>query len=391
MSFTAKQKEFLDNATHRWNIKSGAVRSGKTYLDYFVIPKRIRAVAGKDGLIVLLGNTKSTLQRNIIEPLQNIWGTQLVSDIKSDNTCYLFGEKAYCLGADKISQVDRIRGTSIKYCYGDEIVTWNEQVFEMLKSRLDKPYSKFDGTCNPDNPFHWFKEFLDKGNADIYLQEYTIFDNEFLPEEVKQNIVQEHTGVFYDRYVLGKWALAEGLIFDYNEDINGYKGENPDGEYYVSIDYGITNPFVAQLWCIEGWHNAKCVDEYYYDSKAHGDRRKTDEEHYAEVKKLIGDTDIEHIVIDPSASSFVETIYRHGDFSVRKADNDVKGGIGNMMSFMKNGWLKWNVETCGHTIKEFGVYRWDDESGQDKPVKENDHGCDASRYFCQSILRRLWR
>ena len=391
MSFTAKQQEFLNEATHRWNIKSGAVRSGKTYLDYFVIPKRIRRVAGLDGLVVIMGNTKSTLQRNIIEPLQNMWGTQLVSDIKSDNTCMMFGEKVYCLGADKISQVDRIRGTSIKYCYGDEVVTWNEQVFEMLKSRLDKPYSKFDGTCNPDSPFHWFKKFLDEGNADIYLQEYTIFDNDFLPDEVKDNIVREHTGVFYDRYVLGKWALAEGLIFEYDENINGYKGERPEGEYYISIDYGITNPFVAQLWCIDGWHSARCVDEYYYDSKAHNDKRLTDEEHYDRLLKLIGDTEIEQIIIDPSASSFIESIYRHNDYGVRRADNDVKGGIGNMMSFMKNGWLKYNKETCYHTIKEFSVYRWDDESGQDKPIKANDHGCDASRYFCQTILKYLWR
>ena len=152
MVFSQKQTEFLNNATHRWNIKLGATRSGKTFLDYFVIPKRIRAVKGKDGLVVLLGNTKGTLQRNIIEPLQKIWGSKYVSDIKSDNTAYMFGEKVHCLGADKINQVDRLRGSSIKYCYGDEVVTWHKEVFDMLKSRLDKDYSKFDGTCNPENP-----------------------------------------------------------------------------------------------------------------------------------------------------------------------------------------------------------------------------------------------
>ena len=148
MPFTAKQREFLDNANHRWNIKEGATRSGKTYLDYFVIPKRIRRVAGLPGLTVILGNTKGTLQRNVIEPLQDMYGTELVSSIRSDNTAMLFGEKCYCLGADKANQVDRIRGASIKYCYGDEIATWHEDVFTMLKSRLDKPYSKFDGTLN---------------------------------------------------------------------------------------------------------------------------------------------------------------------------------------------------------------------------------------------------
>lgn len=213
MSFSDKQKEYFANATHRWNVKSGATRSGKTYMDYFVIPKRIRSLSGKDGLNVLLGNTKGTLQRNIIEPLQAIWGMSYVSDIRSDNTAYMFGEKVYCLGADKISQVDRIRGSSIKYCYGDEVVTWHEDVFNMLKSRLDKDYSKFDGTCNPDYPQHWFKKFMDS-DADIYLQEYAIDDNPYLPNSVKENLKREYFGtVFYDRYILGKWVNAEGLIY----------------------------------------------------------------------------------------------------------------------------------------------------------------------------------
>ena len=213
MAFSEKQKEYLYNATHRWNVKSGATRSGKTYLDYFVIPKRIRAVSGKDGLTVILGNTKGTLQRNIIEPLQKIWGMNYISDIRYDNTAYMFGEKVHCLGADKINQVDRLRGSSIKYCYGDEVVTWHEDVFGILKSRLDKEYSKFDGTCNPEYPQHWFKKFIDS-DVDIFLQDYAIDDNPFLPEEVKENLKREYYGtIFYDRYILGKWVNAEGLIY----------------------------------------------------------------------------------------------------------------------------------------------------------------------------------
>lgn len=213
MAFSQMQQEYFYNATRRWNIKSGATRSGKTYMDYFVIPKRIRAVSGRDGLNVILGNTKGTLQRNIIEPLQGIWGRKYVSDIRSDNTAIMFGEKVYCLGADKMNQVDRIRGSAIKYCYGDEVVTWHEDVFNMLKSRLDKEYSKFDGTCNPDNPNHWFKRFIDS-DVDIFLQEYTIDDNPFLPDIVKDNLKREYYGtVLYDRYILGKWVPAEGLIY----------------------------------------------------------------------------------------------------------------------------------------------------------------------------------
>lgn len=152
MPFSDKQQEFFQNASHRWNIKVGATRSGKTYMDYYVIPKRIRARIGKEGLVAILGVSKGTIHRNIIEPLQHIWGTNLVGDINSQNICLMFGESVYCLGAEKVSQVSKIRGASLKYCYGDEVVDWNQDVFNMLKSRLDKPYSCFDGACNPDAP-----------------------------------------------------------------------------------------------------------------------------------------------------------------------------------------------------------------------------------------------
>lgn len=247
MAFSKKQQEYLNCATHRWNIKSGATRSGKTYLDYFVIPKRIRAMSEKDGLIVILGNTKGTLQRNIIEPLQKMWGEEYVSSIRSDNTAILFGEKVYCLGADKANAVDRIRGSSIKYCYGDEIVTWNEEVFNMLKSRLDKEYSVFDGTCNPDNPGHWFKQFLDSAESkgiDLYYQKYRLDDNEYLPKSVSENMKKEYKGtVLYDRYIRGEWVPAEGLIYrllaDNPKRYTVKKKELPElHDFNIGIDFG---------------------------------------------------------------------------------------------------------------------------------------------------------
>ena len=242
-SLTDKQKEFWNNCTHRWNIKSGATRSGKTFLDYYLIPKRIRAVSGKDGLYVILGNTKSTLQRNIIEPLQNIWGVELVSDIKADNTATMFGEKVHCIGADKINQVNRLRGSSIKYCYGDEVVTWNEEVFNMLKSRLDKSYSLFDGTCNPEGPNHWFKKFLDS-DADIFCQEYTLYDNPFNPKEFVNNLELEYQGtVYFDRYILGKWKRAEGIVFpDFADNTPKYivlKNECPKRFKSLGVGYDL--------------------------------------------------------------------------------------------------------------------------------------------------------
>lgn len=228
MPFSKKQIEFFENANHRWNIKSGATRSGKTYMDYYAIPKRIRARIGEPGLTAILGVSKGTIQRNIIEPLQQIWGTKLVSDINSQNICHMFGEDTYCLGAEKISQVSKLRGSSIKYCYGDEVADWNKDVFDMLKSRLDKPYSCFDGACNPGAPQHWFKKFLD-GDADIYCQKYTIFDNPFLDQNFVNELCKEYKGtVLYDRYIRGLWVAAEGSIYKLMCDaVSSENIENP--------------------------------------------------------------------------------------------------------------------------------------------------------------------
>lgn len=207
-----KQLDFWSNANRRWNIKSGATRSGKTYMDYFRIAKKIRACKGL-GLIVLLGNTKGTLERNILDPMREIYGPSLVGTIGSNNTVRLFGKKVYALGADKKNQVARIQGAAIEYCYGDEITTWSEEVFTMLKSRLSTSNSCFDGTCNPDQPQHWFKKFLDS-DADIYHQHYTIFDNPFLPKDFVENLCKEYAGtVYYNRFILGQWTRAEGAIY----------------------------------------------------------------------------------------------------------------------------------------------------------------------------------
>mgnify|MGYP003234580954 CR=1 FL=1 len=198
LNFSTMQLDYWRNATHRWNIKTGATGSGKTFLDFYLLPKRIRSCTGA-GLIVLIGNTKGTLQRNVIDPLRGIYGDRLIGDIGSDNTAELFGKKVYCLGADKVNQVAKIQGSTIEYAYGDEITTWSQEVFEMLKSRLRTPRSCFDGTCNPADPEHWFKEFLE-GDADIYLQEYTIYDNPFLPKGFIDELCKEYAGtVYYDR------------------------------------------------------------------------------------------------------------------------------------------------------------------------------------------------
>lgn len=215
MQLSRKQNEYIVNATHRWNIKSGAVRSGKSYVDTaFIIPFRIRERVGKAGLNVILGVSKESIERNVLQPMREIYTDKLVGTINNRNVARVCGEDMYCLGAEKVSQVAKIQGSSIKYCYGDEVAKWNKEVFQMLKSRLDKPYSCFDGSCNPEHPTHWLKEFLDNEELDIYLQRYTIFDNPFLPEEFVEQLCKEYEGtIYYDRLILGLWKRAAGAIY----------------------------------------------------------------------------------------------------------------------------------------------------------------------------------
>lgn len=251
MLLSDKQKEFIRNANKRYNIKTGATRSGKTYLDIlYTIPARIRERSGKKGLNVILGVTNSTIERNILQPLRELYGDKLIGSINSQNIAKLFGEEVYCLGAEKISQVSKIRGASIKYCYCDELAEYNQEVFELLKSRLDKEYSVLDGALNPESPTHWLKQFLDS-NADIYCQSYTIFDNPFLPKKFVENLCKEYEGtVYYNRYILGQWCNAEGLIYTrFANDSDKYKWtkKKPDGSYdlpsgltIIGIDYGGT-------------------------------------------------------------------------------------------------------------------------------------------------------
>lgn len=389
MLLSQKQTEFVQKAHHRWNFKGGATRSGKTYLDFkWILPIRIRERIGKDGLSVILGVTKSTIERNVLEPMRNLYGADLVGAISSDNTAWIFGEKCYCLGAEKVSQVSKIRGASIKYCYGDEVADWSEEVFELLKSRLDKGYSVFDGTFNPQYPGHWLKKFLES-DADIFSQTYTIDDNPFLPESFKENLKKEYAGtVFYDRYILGAWTLANGLIYPMFGESNIVDGIPDSGEYYISVDYGTLNPFSAGLWCWDGKHATR-IREYYYSGR---DERlnKTDEEYYADIEKLAGNLVIRSIIVDPSASSFIETIRRHGKFSVRKANNEVLPGIHLVSTLLKSGILLFN-RICEKSRSEFELYSWDEKSNIDEPIKANDHAMDEIRYFCSTILRRKLR
>ena len=389
MKLSDKQKEFWNAPYHRWNIKHGATRTGKTYLDYFVIPRRVRERMGKEGLVVFLGNTKGTLQRNVIEPMQAIYGASVISSIKSDNTARIFGERVHCLGADNKKHVDRLRGASIKYCYGDEVVTWKQDVFEMLKSRLDKPYSCFDGTCNPEGPRHWFRKFIDS-DGDIFSQHYALSDNPFLDPFFVEQLKREHAGtVYYDRYILGNWTLAEGVIYQsFHEKRHVMADLPPLSSITYAVDVGHSNAtvFLAVGKARDG--RLFVTDEYYHSGR-NAERTKSAaayaKDFAAFQARVMQTRNIPArgvVCVDPSALGFIAALQEAGVSQILRAKNDVLPGISSVASLLDADKL-FIHPGCTHLISEFGGYVWDEkaaERGEDKPVKMDDHCLDALRY-----------
>ena len=385
IKFSQKQNEYIRNANRRWGLKVGAVRSGKSFVDIAgVIPYRLRMLRDESGLNVILGVSKETIERNVLQPMREIYTDKIVGSINSRNIAKVCGVDVYCLGAEKISQVAKIQGSSIKYCYGDEIAKWNKDVFAMLQSRLDKPYSRFDGSCNPEYPGHWLKQFIDNPEIDAYIQPYTIFDNPFLPSEFVDNLCKEYAGtVYYKRYILGEWAMAEGLIYPMYETAIAEEPSESASQYIISMDYGTQNAFAAILWGKYGdvWYGLR---EYYYSGRDTG-TQKTDEEYGEDIEEWVADIDGNiKVAIDPSAASFIALLRKKPKFSVMKANNDVADGIRETATALQTGKIKISP-SMKNWKKEIEGYVWDETAQEDKPVKVNDHLMDAMRYFVKTF------
>lgn len=266
---------------------------------------------------------------------------------------------------------------------------------EQALARCSVTGSKLWFNCNPDSSEHWFfKEWIDENSEKIKNKNrlhlhFTMDDNYSLSNEVKQRYERMYSGVFYDRYIKGLWVLAEGIVYPmFDKSRHIVKNYTPSNQafYYISCDYGTLNPCSMGLWALEN-DKAVRIKEYYYDGRKEG-IQKTDEEYYAELEKLADGFNIQHVIIDPSAASFIETIRRHGKFRVRRANNRVIDGIRNTMTLLENNRI-FICECCEDIIREFALYRWDEKSGKDSVIKENDHAMDDMRYFVNTAMGRV--
>ena len=215
-------------------------------------------------------------------------------------------------------------------------------------------------------------------------------DNLSLSERIKKRYRSMYTGVFYKRYILGLWAVAEGIIYDMFSEEKHVISEPQSyvGRKYVSVDYGTQNATVFLLWEKNRKGQWVATKEYYYSGRDEAEQ-KTDGEYADDMEEFVSGIEIESIIVDPAAASFIAELKKRG-FKVKKAKNDVLDGIRFVGNLLNLGVLLF-LKDCKETIKEFGSYIWDEkaiERGEDKPVKQFDHCMDAARYFAYTIIRR---
>lgn len=371
-------------------ICDGSVRSGKTTVmaDAFVIWAMENYDRTNFGIC---GKTVQSAERNVLKPLQESDDLPYTMTYKVStrvltvkcgrkiNWFYLFG------GKDESSYM-LIQGITLAGVLFDEVALMPKSFVEQALSRaISFEHPKYFFNCNPESPNHYFyKEWIENQRPGTRHIHFLLEDNPILTEQMIERTKSMYSGVFYDRYILGKWVAAEGLIYPMFGQGNITDEIPKHGDYYISCDYGTLNPFSAGLWCVTD-KKAVRIREYYYSGRD-TQSSKTDEEYYTELEKLAGDFPIENVIVDPSAASFIETIRRHGRFSVRKAKNDVLDGIRLTATLLKNGVIQIN-SGCKDAIREFGLYIWDEEAAEDKPKKENDHAMDDIRYFCSTVIR----
>ena len=427
--FSRKQKQVLtwwckDSPVHDKDgiIADGAIRSGKTVsMSLSFVMWAMSSFAGQN--FAMCGKTIGSFRRNVLFWLKLMLRSRgySITDHRADNLVvvrkngienyfYIFG------GKDERSQ-DLIQGITLAGVFFDEVALMPESFVNQATGRCSVEGSKFWFNCNPDGPYHWFKtnwidkstgylgkeqveqirkkaaeEGKDPGLKEILYLHFTMDDNLSLSEEIKARYRSMYIGVFFKRYILGLWAAAEGVIYDmfdpekHVKNIKEFFQILVNGNRYVSCDYGTQNATVFLLWNkgIDGkWY---CIREYYYSGRDKG-KQKTDAEYADDLKKWLDGTRIKAMIVDPSAASFIAELRKCG-YKVIKANNDVLDGI-RLVGMLLNLEMLIFSSSCTETIKEFASYIWDDkaaEHGEDKPVKQHDHGCDAVRYFVSTVL-----
>ena len=372
-------------------ICDGAVRSGKTFaLSLSFVTWASLSFHG--AILGFCGKTITALRRNVIMPLlpclkelgfdvrENVSQSRLTIRFHDhENTFFLFS------GKDEGS-ASLIQGVTLSGVLFDEVALMPRSFVEQALARCSVSGSRFFFNCNPEYPSHWFyREWIknkEKKNA-LYIH-FRMRDNPSLSEKMLKRYESLYTGAFYRRFVEGEWVSVSGAVYPFMGD-SGMFIPPPDGdmeEYCVSCDYGTVNPTSMGLWGRQGgtWYRLR---ESYYDARKEGSS-KTDEEHYCSLEELLGAIIPSAVIVDPSAASFIEVIERHGRYPVVRADNNVIDGIRKTSGALSEKEVV-ICDTCVDAIREFSLYRWDENKPMDTVIKRDDHAMDDIRYFVSYI------
>lgn len=367
-------------------IADGAIRSGKSIC--MSLSFAIWAMESYDGQnFGMAGKTIGSFRRNVL-----VWLTLMLRSrgyecdySRSDNLLtvsrgavenyfYVFG------GKDERSQ-DLIQGITLAGMYFDEVALMPESFVNQATGRCSVEGAKLWFNCNPESPSHWFKiEWIDKRDEKNLLHlHFTMNDNLSLSAKVKRRYMALYSGVFFERFILGLWAMAEGLIYQMWEQAVGEPPEGEPDEYALSIDYGTRNAFAALLWAKYGkiWY---AIEEYYYSGRKSG-INKTDDDYASDLETFIPDTGRRiKTYIDPTAASMITLLRKKGRYRVIPADNAVVPGIEETAVCMQRGIVKFSSR-LENWKREVQGYVWDEKATEDRPVKDEDHVMDAARYF----------
>lgn len=407
LPFSKKQKKLLgwwaEGSPHRHKkmiIADGSIRSGKTIT--IIVSFILWSLETFEGeKFILAARTVGTLKRNIIEEMFKILNALGISYqyVKNSDDHYILigSNKYYLFGANDDKAFEKLRGLTAAGGYGDEASLFPRSFFDEMIARCSIKGAKLWFATNPDNPYHWFYQdfILKRKEKDILRLHFLLEDNLSLSQETIDNYKRMYTGLFYQRMILGLWVMAQGVIYE-NFDQKHHVTDCPKifSKYWISCDYGTTNPCVFLLWGIQD-KKAYLIREYYYSSKSDLDKgeinkQKTDGEYADDLKDFLKGIKPELIIIDPSAASFIAELKKRG-YRIKTADNSVLDGIRYTANCLKDRVI-FIDKSCENTIREFMSYVWDEKAqkkGEDKPIKENDHAMDALRYFLYTFFRKF--
>ena len=400
-SFSEKQRRAITwwcagsaDADKEAIICDGAVRSGKTLSMSLGFVCWATACFDRQQF-ALCGKTIVSLRRNVVHELIPLLGGLGLGcrERRSENLLVISGEghenTFHLIGGKDEGSAALIQGATFAGVLMDEVALMPRSFVEQALARCSVEGSRLWFNCNPEGPEHWFfKEWICRSQERraLYLH-FTMEDNPSLSPAMRRRYETRYSGAFYRRFVLGEWSAAEGLIYDFFQPGEFVKPA-PAGPWErccVSVDYGTANPCSFGLWGLQKgvWYRFR---EYYYASRETG-VQKTDQEYVADLKKLVGDLEIEQIVVDPSAASFITALKQEG-FRVVRAVNDVLSGIRLTAGLLKNGKLV-ICEGCDDCIREMALYCWENPGGgRETPKKEHDHAMDDMRYFAATVAGR---